>query len=113
MRFVKVARESEVPDDRPLAVEAQGAPIALVRLDGCVYAFADVCTHERTPLSEGFLEGDVIECARHGARFDVRTGKVLSLPATSPLKTYPVHVQGGNVLVGVDEGSEEEKGEAS
>jgi len=68
---------------------------------GEYFAVADVCTHDRGPLGEGRLRGTVIECPRHGARFDVRDGAVLAPPAVRPLPTYPVLVRDGVVDVEV------------
>jgi nitrite reductase/ring-hydroxylating ferredoxin subunit len=67
-----------------------------------VYAVGDVCSHEQAFLSEGFCEGFEIECPLHGSIFDVRTGDVKSLPATEPIKTYPVKVEDGAILVDVE-----------
>ena len=73
--------------------------IALFNVDGEFYATNDICTHEEASLSEGELFGHVVECPLHGARFDVRTGKALSLPAVYPVKTYPTRVVDGQVEV--------------
>jgi len=102
MTFIRVAAFDEIPDDALLARDIDGEPVALLKREGQIFAFSDVCTHERTRLSEGFLDDAVIECPRHGARFDVRTGAVLSLPAVAPLRTYPVRVEDGNVLVALN-----------
>jgi 3-phenylpropionate/trans-cinnamate dioxygenase ferredoxin subunit len=81
-------------------VEPEGTPICLVRLaDGEVFAIGDECSHEDIELSDGDLDGDEVMCPAHGSCFDVRTGKPGSLPATAPVPTYPVHVDGGEVFV--------------
>ena len=64
------------------------------------YAMDDLCTHDGGPLAEGILDGDVIECPRHGARFDVKTGAVLCLPAVTPVPVYDVKVVGDEIKVG-------------
>jgi 3-phenylpropionate/trans-cinnamate dioxygenase ferredoxin component len=74
-------------------------PIAVYHVDGEFFATDDTCTHEVSSLSEGYVDGDVIECAYHFAKFCIRTGAVLSLPATEPIGTYPVKVVDGSVLV--------------
>lgn len=78
-------------------------PIALYNVDGEFYATQDVCSHAESSLSEGYLEGDSIECIWHMGRFCVRTGKALSLPATRDLATYPTKVVDGVVHIEVDD----------
>jgi 3-phenylpropionate/trans-cinnamate dioxygenase ferredoxin subunit len=103
MRFVKVATVDQIPEGEPMQVYVDDRPIALVRCEGTVFAVSDICTHEEEYMSAGFVEDCMIECPRHGSQFDVRTGKVLSLPATEDLPTYPVKLKGDDVLVGVQE----------
>jgi 3-phenylpropionate/trans-cinnamate dioxygenase ferredoxin subunit len=101
--FVKVARIEDLPTDAPLGVETlDGEKICLVSVDGEVYAFEDRCSHRDFPLSNGHLDHDQIECAWHGARFDVRTGRPLCLPAIRPVRVYEVRVVDGDILVAVD-----------
>src|SRR5689334_10953687 len=100
-RFVKVATTDEIPVGSAKLVEVDGEYIALFHVDGNFYATNDICTHEEASLSEGDLEGEVVECPHHGARFNVRTGAVLSLPATQPVQTYPVRVTADDVEVEV------------
>ena len=75
--------------------------IALFRVEDDVYAIGDRCSHAEASLSEGELFDDEIECPLHGASFDVRTGKVLTLPATQPVPSYPVRIENGDVMVEV------------
>lgn len=78
-------------------------PFAIVRSDdGDFYAIDDTCTHGAVSLSEGDVEGCEIECWAHGGRFDFRTGQPTELPALSPVKAYPVRVDGEQVLVDID-----------
>ena len=70
----------------------------LFNLDGQYYAIADVCTHDAGQLSGGTVEGDIIVCPRHGARFCIRTGEALSAPAYEPTDTFPVRVHDGDRL---------------
>ena len=98
--FVTVARVGEIPVGGVKVVRVDDQPIALFHLDDGYYAMDDLCTHDGGPLAEGALEGTVIECPRHGARFDVRTGAVLSLPATAPVPMYEVRVEGDEIQVG-------------
>lgn len=103
--FVKVAKVDDIPNGEALAVEAGGQNLALVKVGDDVYCINDICTHEHAHLSEGFCEGHEIECPLHGSIFDVRTGEVKSLPATEDVKTYPVKLEDGEVLVAIDEGT--------
>lgn len=98
-RYVKVARADEIPPGEKKIVEVDGLLVVLVNLDGEFYAIEDVCTHDGGPLGEGELEGHVLICPRHGARFDVRTGDALTLPAFEPAPTYEVRLENGDVLV--------------
>jgi 3-phenylpropionate/trans-cinnamate dioxygenase ferredoxin component len=97
--FVFVAKRSEIPEGSGLCVEVEGKRIALFRLGDDVCAIDDSCSHAEGPLSEGGLEGDVVECPWHGSRFNVRTGGVLEPPATEGVATYVVRVTGEEVEV--------------
>ncbi len=96
-----VARTGEIEDDTPEQVRVGDAVIALCRVNGTFYAIDDICTHEFTCLSDGDIDGDEIECPLHQARFHIPTGQVRSAPATDDIATFPVRVDGDDVLVGV------------
>ncbi len=98
-KYVKVAHTSEILPGHKKIVEVDGVEVVVVNLDGKFYAVEDVCTHDGGPLGEGKLEGHALICPRHGARFDVRTGAVLKMPAVEPVPTYSVKIEGGDVLV--------------
>jgi naphthalene 1,2-dioxygenase system ferredoxin subunit len=100
--FVKVASVDDIPSGEALQVETNGLTLALVKVNEDVFCVSDVCTHEQAFLSEGFCEGYELECPLHGSIFDVRSGEVKSLPATEALKTYPVKLEDGAVLVDVE-----------
>jgi 3-phenylpropionate/trans-cinnamate dioxygenase ferredoxin component len=102
--YVRVADVGDVRPGRTRAVAAAGEHLLLCNVDGTLYAIADLCTHDRGPLGEGRLRGATIECARHGARFDVRDGSVVSPPAVRALATYPLRIVDGRVEVAVDAG---------
>jgi len=102
MAFVKAAKVGDIPPGRVKVVEVGDEDVALCNVDGEFYALANVCTHDDGPLGEGYLLGDEIECPRHGARFDVRTGEVKVLPAIVPVPTFDVKVEGDDVYVDVD-----------
>ncbi len=98
--YVKVAKVSDIPAGGSLLVEVDMVRIALFNLDGALYAIEDVCTHDGGPLVEGrVVNGCQVECPRHGARFDIRTGAALSFPAFEPTKTYGVRVEGEDVWI--------------
>jgi 3-phenylpropionate/trans-cinnamate dioxygenase ferredoxin component len=101
--FVKVASRSEIPPGGKRLAEVDGRPIAVFNVEGTFYAIDDVCTHDGGPLAEGELEGTAIQCPRHGARFDVRTGRALCLPAVEPVTTHKVEIRGDDVYVALDD----------
>jgi len=102
--YVRVADVGDVRPGRARAVAAAGEHLLLCNVDGALYAIADLCTHDRGPLGEGRLRGATIECPRHGARFDVRDGSVVTPPAVRDLATYPLRIVDGKVEVAVDGG---------
>jgi len=97
--FIKVAQSDELEDGELMAVEVDGEPVCLAKVDGCIYAFTDNCTHISGPLNEGELDGEVLTCPWHGAQFNVKTGKVLRGPARQDIATYPVKVEDNAVFV--------------
>jgi 3-phenylpropionate/trans-cinnamate dioxygenase ferredoxin subunit len=97
-----VARKSAIAPGAMLRVVVDGVPVLLCNVAGELYAVEDICTHDGGELDGGELDGCRIMCPRHGAFFDVMTGKALTLPAVSPLPTYPVTVDGDDVSVDVD-----------
>ena len=101
--YVKVTTRAALPPGGKLLAEIDGRAIAVFNVDGSYYAIDDVCTHDGGPLAEGDLQGAESRCPRHGARFDVRTGKALCFPAFEPVPTHRVEVRGDDVLVAVDD----------
>ncbi len=97
--FVVVAKVNEIEEGKVKVVRVGDAPIGVTRVEGELFAFADVCTHDDGPVAEGELDEYIIECPRHGAKFDIRTGKVRQLPAVTPIPVYAVKVEGDAVLV--------------
>src|SRR5512136_2188329 len=97
--FVSVAQVNEIEEGKVKVIRVGEAPIGLTKIDGEFFAFADVCTHDDGPVAEGELDEYVIECPRHGAKFDIRTGKVKQLPAVTPIPVYAVKIEGNAVLV--------------
>lgn len=97
--FVRVASVADVPDPGRELVEVGDRMVALFHIAGKFYAIDDVCTHDGGPLAEGQLEGFTIACPRHGAKFDVRDGRALTMPATRPTAAHEVNVEDGQVFV--------------
>ncbi len=97
--FVKVASRGEIPPGGKKLAEVEGRPIAVFNVDGSIYAIDDVCTHDGGPLAEGELIGCEIMCPRHGARFDVRTGRALCMPAVEPVAAHATEIRGDDVYV--------------
>jgi 3-phenylpropionate/trans-cinnamate dioxygenase ferredoxin component len=97
--FVAVARTSEIEEGRVKVVRVGDAPVGVTLVAGEYFAFANMCTHDDGPVAEGELDEHMIECPRHGARFDIRTGRALSLPAVTPLPVYAVEVDGDTIKV--------------
>ena len=100
--WVRVAGRGDLAEGEVLGVDAAGHSIALYNADGSFYATDNICTHAYACLSDGWLDGEVIECPLHAARFDIRTGKVLDPPATEDLKTYEVRLVGDEIQVRLD-----------
>jgi 3-phenylpropionate/trans-cinnamate dioxygenase ferredoxin component len=96
---VRVAAEGEIPDGGVKIVQAGSLFLGVYLIDGAYYAIEDRCSHDDGPLCEGDRDGFCVECPRHGARFDLRTGNALSLPATQGVDVYQVSVRGGEVFV--------------
>lgn len=97
--LIDVAAVGDLTPGEPVKVEVDGTPVVLVNVDGEVLAVHDVCTHALESLSGGWIDEDRIECPRHGAAFSLRTGEVLTPPATVALPTFAVEVRDGRVLV--------------
>jgi nitrite reductase/ring-hydroxylating ferredoxin subunit len=99
--FVFAVREEEVQEGQILALNIDDTPVAFTRVDGHIVAFGDVCTHDDGPLAEGTIDGECVECPRHGARFNLLTGKA-TFPAPSPIPIYETKIEDGNVQVKLD-----------
>lgn len=99
--YVTVAESDELPEGERLLIDIGRDPVLLLRLLGRVFAIADVCSHDGNPLGDGDLDGCAIICPRHGARFDVRNGKALCLPAIEDIPVYPVRETEGKIQIGI------------
>ena len=101
LEFVVVATEDELGDGERILFEIDGESIVLFKIAEAFFAIADLCSHDDGPVAEGEVEGHEVICPRHGARFDLHTGKALTLPAVVDIPAYPVRVEDGEVLVGM------------
>jgi 3-phenylpropionate/trans-cinnamate dioxygenase ferredoxin component len=101
LEFVEIAPLTDLPSGERLFVELDGKPIVLFNLAGTLFAIGDVCTHDNGPLGDGEVDGHEVVCPRHGARFDVRTGKASGLPAVVDIPAYPVRLVEGMIEIGV------------
>ena len=101
IEFVEIAPASELPNGQRLFVEVADRPLVIFNIAGQFFAIGDVCTHDDGPLGDGEIEGFNIVCPRHGAEFDVRTGKVMQMPAVVDVPAYPVRVVEGMIQVGI------------
>jgi 3-phenylpropionate/trans-cinnamate dioxygenase ferredoxin subunit len=103
--FLPVAKVSEIPDPGSMLVEVDDRLVVLIHAAGHFYALDDVCTHDGGPLSDGPLDPEhgTIACPRHGAKFDIKTGAAVTMPATKPTIAHEVKVEGDQVFVRLNE----------
>ena len=101
--FIRICKVSEIPDPGKQVFEVDDRFVVLFHVEGRFYALDDSCTHDGGPLGEGTLSGIEIACPRHGAKFDIRDGCVLSMPAVSDTAAHEVKVEGDEVFVKVAE----------
>ena len=96
-----VSRPEDIPDGTSRAFEVGGVPVAVFNCGGAFLAVGDVCTHAQALLHEGSIDRVrcTVECPLHGAEYDLRTGEVLTPPATEPVAVFPVRVQQGSLQV--------------
>ncbi len=99
--FIPIAAEGDIKIGERLFVDIDDLTLVVFNIAGQLFAIADVCSHDDGPVGEGDLDGYTIACPRHGAHFDVRNGKVLSLPAIVDIPAYPVRIRDGQIEVGI------------
>jgi len=97
--WIDVAAQADLFDGAGVAVNADGRDIALFSVEGEVFAIDNLCSHGDARLCEGFVEGHQVECPYHQAMFNLRDGTVSCGPATEPVKSWPVKIEGGRVLL--------------
>ena len=103
MEWVKVAEIEDFNQTNLIQIEVDEEPVALIKLKDDFYALHDICSHAEAYLTEGNIEEDIVLCPLHGAKFDIRTGENLSLPAVTPVEKYKVKVDGVNILIAIPE----------
>jgi 3-phenylpropionate/trans-cinnamate dioxygenase ferredoxin subunit len=97
---IRICAEDELGQDQALRVDIDDLSIAIVKDSaGIVHAIGDTCTHGDISLSEGFVEGETLECWAHGSKFSLETGKPLSLPAYEPVPVYRVSIVDGDIYI--------------
>jgi nitrite reductase/ring-hydroxylating ferredoxin subunit len=99
---VELCKSDEIAPGNALKIEAAGLTLAVFNVDGAFYVTDDACTHGPGSLSEGYIDGDVIECNFHNGQFNIKTGEVVSPPCMIPVKTYPTVVENGTIFIEVD-----------
>lgn len=99
--FAKVAAVKDITPGKMHVFNVMNRKIALANIGGLFYCIEDRCTHDDGPVAEGELRDSVIECPRHGATFDVKTGAALSMPAVVPVKSFETQVKDGDIYVNV------------
>ena len=100
MAKIKVANVNDVAEGGLKKVDVNGEPVALFKIAGQIFATSNICTHAHCELdASNMVHDDVVECTCHGSQFNIRTGAVVLPPATEPLKTYQVSVEGEDVFV--------------
>jgi len=98
-RFIEVAELAEIPVNERIFLEIDEMQIVLINLAGELFAVGDVCTHDDGPAGDGELDGYELICPRHGARFDIRSGKATRAPAFTDIPYYPVKIEAGKVFI--------------
>ena len=99
--YVRACAVDDIADESAMSVEVDGVLVCLAKSEGEVFALDDTCSHAEVALSDGDVEEGTIECWLHGSRFDLRSGRPTGLPATQPVRTYPVKIDGDDVWVAV------------
>lgn len=101
VEYVDIVPTADLPAGERLFVQIEGKAIVIFNIAGQFFSIADVCSHDDGPVGEGDLDGYNITCPRHGAQFDIRTGKVMRMPAVVDIPAYPIRVAGGMLQLGV------------
>ncbi len=97
-----ICSPTDIPEGKIREFKLQGQPIAIAHVKDKFYCFAGLCTHASCPLAGGDLKDYLISCYCHASQFDIRTGQVITPPATVPIKTYPLKIENAKVLIQYD-----------
>ena len=100
--YMKAARVEDISLGQVKTFDIEREHITICNVDDVFYAINDFCSHDGGMLGRGELHGNIIECSRHGARFDVTNGKAMAPPAVRPIRTFPVRVNDGYIEVGIE-----------
>ena len=103
MAWVEIASLADLPEGRGVKVDVGEHAVALFRIESDVYALADICSHAEASLAEGEIFDGEVECPRHGASFDLKTGEAITLPATLPVMSYETKTEDGTVSLLISE----------
>jgi nitrite reductase/ring-hydroxylating ferredoxin subunit len=98
-RWIAVANVDEIDDADAKSCEIGNVCVAVFNVGGTFYATNDICTHEHAHLSDGYIDGDIVECPLHQGRFHIPSGKVISSPPVENIRTYPIKVEGRRIFV--------------
>ncbi len=101
LEFVPVASTAEIGNGERILVDIGDISVAVFNIAGTYFAIADICSHDGGPLAEGEIDGQAIECPRHGGEFDLATGRATRPPAVEDIPAYPVRVEGDQILIGL------------
>jgi naphthalene 1,2-dioxygenase system ferredoxin subunit len=101
IEWIDAAAVADVPEDDVIGMVVAGRDLALYRAGGVIFATDNLCTHGHARLCEGFLDGHEIECPLHQGKFDIRTGLPTCAPVTEAIRSYPVKIEGGRVLLSI------------
>lgn len=101
---IDLCSTADVAPGNAIKVEAGDLALAVYNIDGEFFVTDDACTHGPGSLSEGYIDGDVVECNFHNGQFNIKTGEVVSPPCMIPVKTYQVVVENGRVMIEPDDG---------
>jgi naphthalene 1,2-dioxygenase system ferredoxin subunit len=108
--WVEIAQVDDISNEEAKSCRVGSVLLALYNVGGTFYATSDVCTHAHAHLSDGYIEGDIVECPLHQGQFHIPSGKAISAPVTEDLRTYPVKVEGSKVLVQLQSGESGDNG---
>jgi len=108
-RWIRIAAEGDIPEEGTWRAMAGQEPVCLYKLAGRIYATHDTCTHGDMSLADGFVIGENIECPLHQGQFHIPTGKACGLPCVEDLRTFETRVEGGEVYVNADAGTDAEE----